>query len=86
MPSDNNGYRTVPAVRQLFEKTRYRSTKLTSRMNEAFVARVLAVLKAWNRHDPTRLNVNGSGISLGHHIGAPLVRRACGLSPPFLMN
>ena len=35
---------------------------------------MLAVLKAWNWHDPTRLNVNGSGISLGHPIGATGMR------------
>src|SRR3546814_3129781 len=42
-------------------------------LNEAFAPQVLAVLKAWgwsaddSRHE--RLNVNGSGISLGHPIG-----------------
>jgi len=35
---------------------------------------VLAVLKAWNWHDPTRLIVNGSSISLGHPIGATGMR------------
>ena len=35
---------------------------------------VLAVLKGWDWHDPERLNVNGSGISLGHPIGATGVR------------
>ena len=28
------------------------------------------MLKGWDWHDPSRLNVNGSGISLGHPIGA----------------
>jgi len=43
-------------------------------LNEAFAPQVLACLKAWgwaeddSRHD--MLNVNGSGISLGHPIGA----------------
>src|SRR3546814_7592995 len=42
-------------------------------LNVAFAPQVLAVLKAWgwsaddSRHE--RLNVNGSGISLGHPIG-----------------
>jgi acetyl-CoA C-acetyltransferase len=31
---------------------------------------VLAVLRAWGWDDRERLNVNGSGISLGHPIGA----------------
>lgn len=40
-------------------------------LNEAFAAQVLAVLDAWGL-DPgdERLNPNGSGISLGHPIGA----------------
>lgn len=40
-------------------------------LNEAFAAQTLAVLREWNL-DPTseRLNPNGSGISLGHPIGA----------------
>lgn len=43
-------------------------------LNEAFAAQVLAVLKAWRFEDMDRLNVNGSGISLGHPIGASGVR------------
>jgi acetyl-CoA acetyltransferase family protein len=40
-------------------------------LNEAFAAQVLAVLREWNLPDGfERLNVNGSGISLGHPIGA----------------
>jgi len=39
-------------------------------LNEAFAGQVLAVLKGWDWNDPDRLNVNGSGISLGHPIGA----------------
>jgi acetyl-CoA C-acetyltransferase len=40
-------------------------------LNEAFAAQVLACLREW-KLDPTdeRLNPNGSGISLGHPIGA----------------
>ncbi len=43
-------------------------------LNEAFAAQALAVLKGWAWNDPERLNVNGSGISLGHPIGATGVR------------
>ncbi|MFP3624295.1 acetyl-CoA C-acyltransferase, partial [Burkholderia sp. SIMBA_051] len=43
-------------------------------LNEAFACQVLAVLKGWQWHDTERLNVNGSGISLGHPIGATGVR------------
>ena len=40
-------------------------------LNEAFAAQVLAVLAEWglSQEDP-RLNPNGSGISLGHPVGA----------------
>lgn len=47
-------------------------------LNEAFACQVLAVLKGWEWHDQAaiehKLNVNGSGISLGHPIGATGVR------------
>jgi acetyl-CoA C-acetyltransferase len=41
-------------------------------LNEAFAAQVLAVLREWRlgEDDWARLNVNGSGISLGHPVGA----------------
>ena len=41
-------------------------------LNEAFAAQVLAVLREWKLSDDglERLNVHGSGISLGHPIGA----------------
>ena len=41
-------------------------------LNEAFAAQVLAVLREWRLPDGAleRLNVHGSGISLGHPIGA----------------
>ena len=39
-------------------------------LNEAFAAQVLAVLREWKLADEDKLNVNGSGISLGHPIAA----------------
>jgi acetyl-CoA C-acetyltransferase len=41
-------------------------------LNEAFAAQVLACARAWQlgEGDQERLNVNGSGISLGHPVGA----------------
>jgi acetyl-CoA C-acetyltransferase len=41
-------------------------------LNEAFAAQVLACTRAWQfgADDFARLNVNGSGISLGHPVGA----------------
>jgi len=40
-------------------------------LNEAFAAQTLAVLRTWKLEpDDPRLNPNGSGISLGHPVGA----------------
>ncbi|HTW41607.1 MAG TPA: acetyl-CoA C-acetyltransferase [Solirubrobacteraceae bacterium] len=40
-------------------------------LNEAFASQVLAVMRAWDLPDGfERVNVNGSGISLGHPVGA----------------
>ena len=39
-------------------------------LNEAFAAQVLAVLREWKLSNQDKLNVNGSGISLGHPIAA----------------
>ena len=41
-------------------------------LNEAFAAQVLACFRVWKFTDSDleRVNVNGSGISLGHPIGA----------------
>jgi acetyl-CoA C-acetyltransferase len=45
-------------------------------LNEAFAAQALAVTREWNfgTQDFDRTNVNGSGISLGHPVGATGVR------------
>ena len=45
-------------------------------LNEAFAAQVLACTREWNfvEKDFERLNVHGSGISLGHPVGATGVR------------
>ncbi|HTU78069.1 MAG TPA: acetyl-CoA C-acetyltransferase [Solirubrobacteraceae bacterium] len=40
-------------------------------LNEAFASQVLAVMREWDLEDGfERVNVNGSGISLGHPVGA----------------
>jgi acetyl-CoA C-acetyltransferase len=39
-------------------------------LNEAFAAQVLGVTREWGLADLDRVNVNGSGISLGHPVGA----------------
>jgi acetyl-CoA C-acetyltransferase len=49
-------------------------------LNEAFAAQVLAVLREWRLPDGLeRVNVRGSGISLGHPIGATGGRIMCTL-------
>jgi acetyl-CoA C-acetyltransferase len=69
------GIGPVPAVARLFRKTglSWNDIDLVE-VNEAFAAQVLAVLEGWGWNDQERLNVNGSGISLGHPIGATGVR------------
>jgi acetyl-CoA C-acetyltransferase len=65
------GLGPVPAVERLFARTglTWKDIDLVE-LNEAFAAQVLGVLKRWGWDDRDRLNVNGSGISLGHPIGA----------------
>jgi acetyl-CoA C-acetyltransferase len=69
------GFGPVPAVARLFAKTglSWKDIDLVE-LNEAFAAQVLAVLKGWGWDERDKLNVNGSGISLGHPIGATGVR------------
>ncbi len=69
------GIGPVPAVERLFERRGYSWDDIgLVELNEAFAPQVLAVLKGWgwSADDSRReiLNVNGSGISLGHPIGA----------------
>jgi acetyl-CoA C-acetyltransferase len=72
------GIGPVPAVRKLFARTGVGFDDLDLvELNEAFAVQVLAVLAGWGvKLDELedRLNVNGSGISLGHPIGATGVR------------
>ena len=69
------GIGPVPAVERLFERRGYSWDDIgLVELNEAFAPQVLAVLKGWGWSDDDSrrdlLNVNGSGISLGHPIGA----------------
>ncbi|MCT2402088.1 acetyl-CoA C-acyltransferase, partial [Novosphingobium sp. HK4-1] len=69
------GIGPVPAVQRLFARSGlgWGDIDLVE-LNEAFAPQVLAVLKGWGWSDDDGrneiLNVNGSGISLGHPIGA----------------
>jgi acetyl-CoA C-acetyltransferase len=69
------GIGPVPAVERLFARSGLGWSDIdVVELNEAFAPQVLAVLKGWGwTEDDDRmemLNVNGSGISLGHPIGA----------------
>jgi acetyl-CoA C-acetyltransferase len=69
------GIGPVPAVAKLFARTGLSFDDLDLiELNEAFAVQALAVLQGWGWDDAERLNVNGSGISLGHPIGATGVR------------
>lgn len=71
------GIGPVLAVQKLFARTGLTFDDLDLvELNEAFAAQVLSVLKGWNWNDPDRLNPNGSGISLGHPVGATGMRIA----------
>lgn len=69
------GIGPVPATERLFARNGlgWDDVDLVE-LNEAFAPQVLAVLKGWGWSDDDSrheiLNVNGSGISLGHPIGA----------------
>jgi acetyl-CoA C-acetyltransferase len=72
------GIGPVAAVRKLFDRTGVGFDDLDLiEINEAFAVQVLSVLSGWGLkldEVDSRLNVNGSGISLGHPIGATGVR------------
>ncbi len=69
------GIGPVPAVKKLLGKLGLTMNDMDLvEINEAFACQVLAVLQGLEWNDAERLNVNGSGISLGHPIGATGVR------------
>jgi len=72
------GIGPVPAVAKLLKRSGHTLDDFDLiEVNEAFAVQVLAVLAGWGtKLDDVddRLNVNGSGISLGHPIGATGVR------------
>jgi acetyl-CoA C-acetyltransferase len=71
------GLGPVPAVERLFGRLNLKWNDIDLvELNEAFAAQVLGVVKRWGFDAMDRLNVNGSGISLGHPIGATGVRIA----------
>jgi acetyl-CoA C-acetyltransferase len=72
VPPETMGIGPVPAVAKVMSRTGLTLDDMSLiELNEAFAAQVLAVLSNWNLPDGLeRVNVNGSGISLGHPVGA----------------
>ena len=65
------GIGPVPAVNKVMGKIGLSLEDMDLiELNEAFAAQVLAVLREWKLPNEDNLNVNGSGISLGHPIAA----------------
>ena len=65
------GIGPVPAVNKVMSKVGLSLEDMDLiELNEAFAAQVLAVLREWKLPHEDNLNVNGSGISLGHPIAA----------------
>jgi acetyl-CoA C-acetyltransferase len=71
VPPKTMGIGPVPAVERALKRAGLGFSDLDLiELNEAFAVQVLAVLSEWDLEDGlTRLNVNGSGISLGHPVG-----------------
>jgi acetyl-CoA C-acetyltransferase len=72
VPPATMGIGPVPAVAKALQRADLKFDDLSLiELNEAFAAQVLAVLREWDLPDGLeRVNVNGSGISLGHPVGA----------------
>ena len=67
------GIGPVPAAQQALERASLSFSDIDLiELNEAFAAQVLGCFRGWGltQEDLDRVNVNGSGISLGHPIGA----------------
>jgi acetyl-CoA C-acetyltransferase len=80
VPPRTMGIGPVPAVEKLLARTGVAFAEIDLiELNEAFAAQVLAVTREWRYGDLespdwARTNVHGSGISLGHPVGATGVR------------
>lgn len=69
------GIGPVPAVQKLLKNVNLSLADIDLlEINEAFAAQALAVIKGLHIEDISNINVNGSGISLGHPIGATGLR------------
>ncbi|MEA2160809.1 MAG: acetyl-CoA C-acetyltransferase [Solirubrobacteraceae bacterium] len=72
VPPETMGIGPVPATERALRRAGLALGDIDLiELNEAFAAQVLAVLREWGiEDDRERVNVNGSGISLGHPVGA----------------
>jgi acetyl-CoA C-acetyltransferase len=72
VPPETMGIGPVPATARALARAGLAMDDMDLiELNEAFAAQVLAVLREWSLSDGfERVNVNGSGISLGHPVGA----------------
>ena len=73
VPVETMGIGPVPAVAKLLERAGLALSDVgLLEVNEAFAAQVLACFREWCLDEPAleKVNVNGSGISLGHPVGA----------------
>ncbi|HEY8764641.1 MAG TPA: acetyl-CoA C-acetyltransferase [Solirubrobacteraceae bacterium] len=72
VPPETMGIGPVPATEKALHRAGLALEDIDLiELNEAFAAQVLAVLREWGiEDDRERVNVNGSGISLGHPVGA----------------
>ncbi len=72
VPPETMGIGPVPSTALALERAGLTLEQIDLiELNEAFASQVLAVLGEWQLHDGLeRVNVNGSGISLGHPVGA----------------
>jgi acetyl-CoA C-acetyltransferase len=60
----------VPAIRRIWEKTGWSAKDVDLyELNEAFAVQSVALMKELGL-DPSRVNVNGGAVALGHPIGA----------------
>ena len=73
VPPKTMGIGPVPATAKALERAGLTLADIDLiELNEAFAAQALAVTREWKlaAEDLDRVNVNGSGISLGHPVGA----------------
>ena len=72
VPPETMGIGPIPATRRVLERSGLSMEDMDLiELNEAFASQALAVLREWRLPDELeRVNVHGSGISLGHPVGA----------------